>query len=882
MKGNFVDEGACCASAAWDGGGASNLSSEDDQQPLDPDVREALYELQRYLSDSLAPMMVSDAINLLLDYPADLVANEIQTWMTAQFRSAKPAAVSDYLFHAVEKIHAMGHYQLVPKDSLLRYLDELKPLVLATCPPADKALLAQNLGRLGRTESILAPPVEILRRQGGLAGGEDVTASRGREGFPAAASHLQELSLLIERLGPLVAPGGFPVTAGELTPAPGGAVAGRGRTAMAAAGAALVEGAATSAMTGASAERRDVLLSQILSVAAMAARTDGELRAALDKLRSLGIDVPTSELFRTLGRAVPQWPVSSPSTPLEQALSNAKGAPTAAMRRVVTLPENPQEIGRRFSEMVGAAVEQLNQGSLARASRMLDAAEKIVSENHVETAMAESVRRRAQEAVDLEHVRSLGEDPRNHEALGRILSFFPGFTPGRFIQELHGEEKRERRRLLLSLLEIHGAPARAAALAILDESRGDDPAQEWHFKRNLLYLVRRIPRATEEPTDTELGVLVALADPALPPPLVKEAIASLGTARHERSEAALVTIVQRLEAILAKKVDAPFDEAELQPLLDRAVSALARFGSATSRRIVVEHGLKRKGGIGDAAARLAELSGQDLSADADLVALLLKSLRAELPFKVFGLTLKKRDDKIGPIIEALSSTPLPQVRKALEEVVERHPGAEYAKAAARTLAAFDAPRAEEGAAASLSGDLDTFELPSLLQSLAASEVTGTLTLRNAPGAVTGRLLIESGRIRSAESGALRGDDAAYQLFERPGGGTFAFVKQTSLPSRAEGDPPAREVVSVLLEGMRRYDEFQRFSALVPDETVLKQTGSKPTPEPEEPDASFQRGVWAKAVSGLSACAIEAAVVADSFRIRRLLARWVEDGSLKPA
>ena len=76
-------------------------------QPQDPEVKEALFELQRYLSDSLAPMMVSDAINLLLDYPAELVAKEIETWMTAQFRSAKRAAVSDYLYHAVEKIHAM-------------------------------------------------------------------------------------------------------------------------------------------------------------------------------------------------------------------------------------------------------------------------------------------------------------------------------------------------------------------------------------------------------------------------------------------------------------------------------------------------------------------------------------------------------------------------------------------------------------------------------------------------------------------------------------------------------------------------------------------------------------------------------------------------------
>ncbi len=852
---------------------------EDDQKTLDPDVREALSELQRYLSDSLAPMMVADAINLLLDYPAELASNEIQAWMTAQFRSARPAAVSDYLYHAVEKIHALAQYQLVPKEALLRYLEELRPLVLEVCPPDDRMLLMQNLGRLGRTESILSAPVEILRRQGGLAGGESVSSSRSAgERPPVPPSHLQELSHLIERLGPLLAAGGAaaPGTTG------GSAAPVRGQSATAAAGAALVAGAAANALPGANAERRDVLLSQVLSVAAMAARTDGELRAALDKLRSLGIDVPTSELFRTLGRSVPQWPVSSPSEPLEQALSNAKGAPTAAMRRIVTLPENPEEVGRRFAEMVAAAVEQLNQGSLSRASRMLDAAEKIVAENRVDAPTVESVRRRAQDTVDLERVRSLGEDPRNHEPLGRILSFFPALSPARLIEELRGEEKRERRRLLLSLLEIHGAEARATALALLDESRASDPTDDWHFKRNLLFLVRRIPRATEEPSETELDVLVALANPALPPPLVKEAIASLGTARHEKAEAALVTIVHGLETMLVRKGDAPFDEAELQPLLDRAVSALARFGSATSRRIVVEHGLKRKGSLGDAGARLAELSGQDLSEDPELVAVLLKSLHSELPFKVFGLTLKKRDDKIGPIIEALSSTPLPQVRKALAEVAERHAGAEYAKAAARTLAAFDAPRPDAGEAASLTGDLATFELPSLLQSLAASEVTGTLSLRNSAGSVMGRLVIEAGRMRSAESGALRGDEAAYQLFERPGGGSFAFVKQANLPARAEGDPPAREVVSILLEGMRRYDEFLRFAALVPDEIVLKPTSAKPTPEPEESDASFQQAVWTKAVSGLSARAIEAAIAADSFRIRRLLARWVEDGSLRTA
>src|ERR1700690_2062824 len=167
-------------------GAFSSVSEEEEPQPLDPDVREALFELQRYLSDVLAPLMVADSVNLLLDYPANLAANEIQVWTTAQFRGARRAPISDYLYHAVEKLHAMGHYQLVPKDPLQRYIEELKPLVLELCPPADRDLLTRNLARPGTTESILAAPVEILRRQGGLSegGGLATTRLRREDTFP--------------------------------------------------------------------------------------------------------------------------------------------------------------------------------------------------------------------------------------------------------------------------------------------------------------------------------------------------------------------------------------------------------------------------------------------------------------------------------------------------------------------------------------------------------------------------------------------------------------------------------------------------------------------------------------------------------------------------
>ena len=77
------------------------------------------------------------------------------------------------------------------------------------------------------------------------------------------------------------------------------------------------------------------------------------------------------------------------------------------------------------------------------------------------------------------------------------------------------------------------------------------------------------------------------------------------------------------------------------------------------------------------------------------------------------------------------------------------------------------------------------------------------------------------------------------------------MRQPAPPPLREGET-LREVVSILLEGMRRYDDFQRFSALVPDDLVLAPTGTKPSTEPEEADGALQKAVWTKASGGASA------------------------------
>src|SRR5207237_10874877 len=112
---------------------------------------------------------------------------------------------------------------------------------------------------------------------------------------------------------------------------------------------------------------------------------------------------------------------------------------------------------------------------------------------------------------------------------------------------------------------------------------------------------------------------------------------------------------------------------------------------------------------------------------------------------------------------------------------------------------------------------------------------------------------------------------------KPTPGQFTFVKG----SVAASSNSPREILPLVLEAMRRYDELQEASALAPDDVFLQPTATKPTPHPGEKDGSFLQALWERASQGATPEACEGAVASDSYRIRRVLAHWIEEGALKP-
>ena len=820
-----------------------------------PEVREALEELQQYLADNIPPLVVAESVRLLLRYPPELIATSIHAWALGQRDTSVP--LSDYLYHGAKKIFLMRDFKLLSPALFEEFMTGLRSSILDYCPDADRVILASNLEHLSETLGVPASQVDVIFRQS-VNVRRPLVSSGGEVRTAAAAAGS----------GNFVSASGAPISEEQFR--------GLRRISL------LLERLETEAVEGnisKSTQRGELLATRALSVAARHSESSQELDQHLERLRSLGLDVSTQDIFRALGQVTPAW--VPPAGPDAQKAPPRPHSALESMRRLVTQTEDPAEIDRRYQELVRAAVDRLNEGSLAQGVAMLDLAEQLAAERKVEQAAVEATRRRGDDELDLERLKKFAEIPEQHPLLRRVLNYFVNLSPQALFDALAGEGRRDRRRLLLLLLEVHGEAAREAALDRLRRQLTlGGGEEEFYFRRNMLYLLRRLPRVGKEPLDEEINIYARHADSRYPQLMVKEAINGLALIKHEAAERALVQLMEDNDLALSVTQDPPPNAKDLRVALDRIVAALARFGTVSARKAVIDHAFKKKLELGNTMARLTEFSGQDLSGDPQAVKRLVEALRTAAPFKLFGLTLHQSYESVLYLVQALAATPNPAVKKAFEDLIKRFPEQEFAKVATKSLQSFSSGLKAEviEPVGSLAGDLMLFGVPSLLQSFAEAQVSGTLTLKSPKGEQFATVVLRQGKLKTCQTGKLFGDEAFFQLLERPLPGTFLLVR---LPDgiRETQAGPLRDVLPLSFEGMRRYDEFQLACAIVPDDMLLKPTDVKPTVHKDETDGILVKDLWTAVGPGATPRQCEAAVAADSYRIRRMLVHWVEQGSL---
>jgi uncharacterized protein DUF4388 len=810
---------------------------------LNEDVQSALVEFQRYLLDQIPPLTVSDSVETLMAQPPQLMMKQIHSWAVEQSRFQQ-AAMSDFLFHALKKIYLFASLKLVDRAAVEGYLNHVIPLAMQVCPADEREVLRTNLMALRDSADLLASAsgavVDVSRTP------KKTEPQRGPL-TDVIAKSARRLGLVIDRLAKYVK-----------SPAP------------------------VASPTGTPAPFRAQPAAELLTMAAASSTSDKELREYIENLKPYTGDNDPANLLHVLGRSVPSWDIVVPSD------AQVKSpAPIEAMHKIISLTNDATEMTKRFRELMMTAVEQFNDGSLSAAISMLELAKSVAVEKKIDGSTVDRMTGEAAETLSSEQIKKYSESKSKRALLPKAFSFFPTLTKERLFEELRGEQRPERRRALLALLEAHGADARALALDELEKELNRPAAEaDTYYLRNVIYLLHRIARDPEAPVDRELGLLTRSSERGQSIYVIKEAVTPLGQIKTGDSVKLLVIRLAEFEAILLRKDTSMYPIDEMHKVLDRIIGALGRIATPAALLTIARHGMKPNPALGDTRGRLATLSQHDLSFDEQTVNIIIKAIRDDLPKKILGKVLPKLTQP-PPIrlIEALSSTRSELVESLFAEIAEKYPEEDVGRVAAATLenranAAKQGSSAPDGSTASLTGDLQFFGLPAVLQSLADNQSTGIVTLSSKhAGHTNGKILFMEGKFADAQAGPLRGPDALYQLLERPIVGTFAFVPQPPFSVKTKTEPQA--VMSLLLEGMRRHDELKQTSVVVPDDLALKPTSVKPSPDPEETDPAVIREVWMKASTGGRVAEWEAQVSADAYRVRRLIARWLEEGALQP-
>lgn len=863
------------------------------------EIAEARLLLARYLSDEVAPMIFADAAEILFRAPPEVLAREIHSWVGTQLQGPNASPVSDYLLHSARKVQNLGELELIPKEELNQYLARLQPLLISICPQHDRADLSENLSRLGVGEGeALAARISVSRSPqsstGGGGGGGGGGAQQAAGGYAEQAStsgaHQRTTDQIepppeIPRQEPRGDAGTAAVGSDDQTTAHidrlnhlldrWERVASNSPT------------QSTAGLNTSLAGAESAILSRIIDEVATSARSSSDLNNQLRYLKDFGVDSLGDGVIRALSGSLPDWaPSQEPSSQEEDAPPLSGAAQT--MRKVMDLSKDPAELNERFRELISTAIDQFNSGSLGRAVTVIDLAKRMIAEKEVDASLAANIIDQASEKIDETQLRTFAEDEDKRLLLVRVLNFFPTLQVESLMQDLIVETRRDRRRTLLRLLMIHGDETRGRAIKILDESLSGNVPQPWYVQRNLIYLIRSIPPSEEYDVDKEIDLLVRSSVPGGELPLLREALTALGQIDHPRSVKTLVARISDLEDVLLQKGKAAHKTSEIQSLLDTAIKALIRFDNKEARQCVVTHGLKRRPEFGNTLARLAMLNQQDLSDDPTTINRVIEAIKAELPVKVFGVSVKtsRKTQNIGHLLESLSGTDIPKVRMVYDSIVRRFPGEQFANAAAKALTKLDSKTAvdqptDDDTITSLSGDLALFGLPNLMQNLADSRVEGILTVLDNSGNSTASITLADGMMIDAATGNLKSDTAIYQLLERPILGRFIFVNQPVEIPQTEGDATGIAVMSLLMEGMRRYDEFNRASAIIPDEGRFAATGKQPTGLPDEDDADFVNGIWVQATQGRTPIEIENEAAIDGYRVFRLFEHWVNEGALEP-
>ena len=170
----------------------------------------------------------------------------------------------------------------------------------------------------------------------------------------------------------------------------------------------------------------------------------------------------------------------------------------------------------------------------------------------------------------------------------------------------------------------------------------------------------------------------------------------------------------------------------------------------------------------------------------------------------------------------------------------------------------------------LSGKLEYFDLPTIIQTLANSSLTGTLTITDKPGRVFATLYFEGGRLLYGKSGRLKGKDAFYQLLQSPTRDAFSF-KGGHPPEEFDDDSKITMApMALLLESTRQQDELKALKQRYPDRNRIFQPNSEAFTWDDTQNQALAEEIWVHLKLGESIAQLVSQIPTCEYRIYKVL------------
>jgi CRP-like cAMP-binding protein len=144
----------------------------------------------------------------------------------------------------------------------------------------------------------------------------------------------------------------------------------------------------------------------------------------------------------------------------------------------------------------------------------------------------------------------------------------------------------------------------------------------------------------------------------------------------------------------------------------------------------------------------------------------------------------------------------------------------------------------------LHGNLRVFDLPTVIQTIIGSKLTGTLVITNEQQVPIAEVNFDHGQVRSAFLEELMGAEAFMQLFQPPPqDGSFDFKTG---PIQDVGDRRFEihiPTMNLLMESMRLQDELNEMKRTIKDEDLFIPTQSELNWEPDDASYPLALQIW---------------------------------------